>query len=34
MKVLVVSSPLAGHLSPLLPVMGALVDAGDEVRDA
>jgi UDP-glucoronosyl and UDP-glucosyl transferase len=31
MKILVVSSPLAGHLSPLLPVIGALVDAGDEV---
>jgi UDP-glucoronosyl and UDP-glucosyl transferase len=31
MRILVVSSPLAGHLSPLLPVIGALVDAGDEV---
>jgi UDP-glucoronosyl and UDP-glucosyl transferase len=31
MKILVVSSPLAGHLSPLRPVIGALVDAGDEV---
>jgi hypothetical protein len=31
MKILVVSSPFAGHLSPMLPVLGALVDAGDEV---
>lgn len=31
MRILVVSSPLAGHLNPLLPVIGALVDAGDEV---
>jgi UDP:flavonoid glycosyltransferase YjiC (YdhE family) len=31
MKILVVSTPLAGHLSPLLPVISALVAAGDEV---
>ena len=31
MKILVVSSPFAGHLSPMLPVLGALVEAGDEV---
>ncbi len=31
MKVLAVSSPFAGHLGPMLPVLGAFVDAGDEV---
>jgi UDP:flavonoid glycosyltransferase YjiC (YdhE family) len=31
MKILVVSSPLTGHLSPMLPVIGAFLDAGDEV---
>jgi UDP:flavonoid glycosyltransferase YjiC (YdhE family) len=30
-RILVVSSTLAGHLSPLLPVIRALVDAGGEV---
>jgi len=31
MKVLVVCIPLAGHLNPLKPVIGAFVDAGDNV---
>jgi len=31
MRILVVSSPLTGHLSPMLPVIGALIAAGDEV---
>lgn len=31
MKVLVVCIPLAGHLNPLLPLIDAFVDAGDEV---
>jgi len=31
MKVLVVCIPLAGHLNPLKPLIGAFVDAGDEV---
>lgn len=31
MKILVVSSPFAGHLSPMLPVLGAFADGGDEV---
>jgi UDP:flavonoid glycosyltransferase YjiC (YdhE family) len=31
MKVLVVSTPLSGHLSPLLPLLNALLSGGDEV---
>jgi UDP:flavonoid glycosyltransferase YjiC (YdhE family) len=31
MKVLVVCIPLAGHLNPLKPLIGAFVDAGDDV---
>jgi UDP:flavonoid glycosyltransferase YjiC (YdhE family) len=31
MKVLVVCIPLAGHLNPLKPLVGAFVDAGDDV---
>jgi UDP:flavonoid glycosyltransferase YjiC (YdhE family) len=31
MKILVVSSPLTGHLSPMLPVISAFLDSGDEV---
>jgi len=31
MKVLVVSTPLSGHLNPLLPVVEALLSRGDEV---
>jgi UDP:flavonoid glycosyltransferase YjiC (YdhE family) len=31
MKVLVVSTPLSGHLGPLLPLVEALVSGGDEV---
>jgi len=31
MKVLVVSTPLSGHLSPLLPLVEALLAGGDEV---
>ena len=31
MKVLVVSTPLSGHLSPLLPLVEALLSGGDEV---
>src|SRR5690348_17310766 len=31
MKVLVVCIPLAGHLNPLLPLIRAFVDAGDDV---
>ena len=31
MKVLVVSTPLSGHLNPLLPVVDALLSGGDEV---
>jgi UDP:flavonoid glycosyltransferase YjiC (YdhE family) len=31
MKVLVVCIPLAGHPNPLKPLIGAFVDAGDEV---
>jgi UDP:flavonoid glycosyltransferase YjiC (YdhE family) len=31
MKVLVVCIPVSGHLNPLMPLIGAFVDAGDEV---
>lgn len=31
MRVLVVSTPGAGHVTPLLPLIGALLDAGDDV---
>ena len=31
MKILVVSTPGAGHVTPLVPIIGALLDAGDEV---
>ncbi len=34
MRVLVVSTPGAGHLHPLLPLVRALLDAGDEVMVA
>ena len=33
MKVLVVCIPLAGHLNPLKPLIGAFVDAGEGPRD-
>src|SRR5579862_5142450 len=31
MKILVVSTPGAGHVTPLLPLIGALLAGGDEV---
>ena len=31
MKVLVVSTPLSGHLTPLVPLVEALLSGGDEV---